>query len=1018
MKKVLLFWSLLVLPLCSLLAQRTISGMVSSDNDEVLVGASVVVKGTTVGTITDVNGNFKFEVPNEASILTVSFVGYNALEVAISSGVMSIKLSANKILDEVVVVGYGTQTKNEVTSSVSKISGDVLSKIPVAGLDAAMQGQAPGVFVTQNSGTPGGAISVRVRGPSSINGTNQPLYVIDGIPFSNGSYTQLGVGNQQTNALSDINPNDIESIEILKDAAAAAIYGSRANNGVVLVTTKRGKAGKPKIEFKTYYGNQSVQKKLTPITGPQYGTLVNEARAARSLSLLFADPSTLPTTDWQSEIFRTAPIKNTELSLSGGNERTTYYASGGKYDQEGIVLGSTFNRVTGRINLDNRITDKLKLRLSTSFSQSKSNRLNNDNNIYGVVSAAILMGSHIPVTNADGTYARDPNSSVENPVAAALNPDINYISQQILGNAALDWEIVKGLIFTTSYSAQLINFRDFRFYPTTTNAGAGVGGQATEASARVTNLLNENLLNYQHSFGKLKLSALAGLTFQNEVSNFAFFQGEKFPGNTIRTFDAASVKKDIQSSGTQWGINSYLGRLLLSWDNRYTIQGVVRADGSSRFGADKRWGIFPSVSGAWVVSEEPFWSGIKSVVSTFKLKAGYGIRGSSNIANFASRGLIAGGANYNQQPGLAPTQLANTELGWEEREDINVGVEIGLLKDRISLIVEPYKSNMREILLTKPVVFTTGFGSLSGNAAKMEGKGVDIGLKTLNFTNKNFTWSTNFNIATMTNKVTDYPTPTPFGFASWLETGYSITSFRGYRVASILQTQDEITALDTKAKEKFGTSAVYQTTLTKPGDIKFVDINNDGRITVDDQEILGNALPKFTGGISNDMSLNLDNAGSFDLSFFFQFVQGNKIYNNTRAFSEGMNGVFGQTAAVLNRWTPTNTNTDVPRAVWQDPNNNRRSSDRWLEDGSYIRLKNLTFGYTLPKSLLSKVKIQNLRVYFTGQNLWTKTKYSGLDPEVSTFAEGVGVNANTAGGTDFLVFPQAKSFIFGLNVGF
>ena len=1005
---------------CSVFAQTKIAGKITgNDNNEPLPGASILVKGTAIGTVSDLDGNFSLEVPAKANALTISFVGYTTQEVGLNGQTLvNVSLESNSNLNEVVVVGYGTQTKKELTGSVSKVSGDAISQIPTAGLDAALQGQASGVQVFSNSGTPGGAISIRVRGPSSINGTSQPLYVIDGVPITTGSLSQLGVGNQSTNALSDINPSDIESIEILKDAASAAIYGARANNGVVLVTTKRGKIGKPKIEIKTEYGIQQAWRKLSPITGPQYGTLVNEERSNRGQSLIFPDPSTLPTTNWQDQIFRNAPQSNTQGSISGGNEKSRYYIAGSYFNQDGIVIGSNFNRITGRVNLDNYLSDNLKLTISANYNQTGSNRLNNDNNIYGVVSASVLEGSHIPVYNADGTYARDPNSSVENPVAAALLPDINYTESRLVANAALEWKIIEGLYAKASLGTDAINYRDFRFYPSNSNAGAGVGGQATEGYTRVTDLINENTLRYTTNFDKLKVDLLGGISFQNEKLNTIFSQGEKFPGNTIRTLDAASVKKNILSNATQYGINSYFGRIGLAWNNKYIISATVRADGSSRFGTDNQFGVFPAISGAWNISEEPFMKGIKNIISTLKIKGGWGKRGSSDVGNFASRGLIGAGFNYNQAPGLAPVQLANNALSWEQREDYSGGLEIGFMNDRLTISVEPYKAYISQVLLQTPIAATTGFTSLAANKAKMENTGIDFSFKAVTVDTKIFRWSTTINIATQSNIVTDYPSGQAFGFASWLEKGYSIGSFRGYQVAGIFQTQAEIDALDKAAKEKNGASALYQNSQTRPGDIKFKDINGDGVVNSLDQTILGNALPTWYGGISNEISVNIPNVGRFDLSALLSGSFGNKIFNFTRAFSEGMNSVFGQTDAVLNRWTPTNTNTDIPRAAYSDPNNNRRNSDRWVEDGSYVRLRSVTLAYTLPQSLFNKIGVQNIRVYASAYNIWTSTKYKGFDPEVSTFSEGVGANANAAIGTDFLTYPQAKSVIFGLSVGF
>lgn len=1012
MKKLfLLLLSLTILCLHSIIAQSNISGKVTDDKGEPLIGATVVVKGSTVGTVADIDGAYSITVPTNNSTLIFSFVGFNSIEEVVSNRtVINVQLQPNSILNEVVVVGYGTQTKKELTGAVSKISGEVIAKLPVTSIDQALQGQAAGVQVTTNSGTPGGGVSIRVRGPSSITAGNQPLYVVDGVPINGGNYSQIGVGGQGTNAISDLNPTDIESIEILKDAAAASIYGSRASNGVVLITTKRGKAGKSKITLNTYYGTQDAWKRLDLQTGQEHIGTINEARRNAGLSTLYtsADSTNAANTNWLSEVFRTAPISNTDLSFSGGTDRLQYRLSGSYFDQKGIVIGSAFTRASFRANIDNRLTDKLKLSFSSSYSRSLSNRINNDNNIYGVVSAAILAGGHIPVRNADGTYARDPLSSVENPVAAALLPVFEAPTQRLLANTSLEWEIAKGLTFRTNVGADIINYREFRYYPSTTNAASGVRGQGIETIYNDNNLINENLLFYKTNIDKLKVDFVGGLTFQRDRGEFIFAQGENFPGNTVQTLNAASVKKDIQSGRTLWGINSQVARLNLSYSEKYILSASVRRDGASRFGKDNRYGVFPGVSAAWNISEEDFLKG-NNTISNLRIKGGWGIRGNSNIGDFASRALINPGANYNQIAGLAPGQLGNNDLTWEQREDLTAGLEMGFLKNKINLEVELYDAKTKSLLLNRPLPFTSGYASISQNVGKMTNRGIDLKITTENISRKNFTWSTSFNISTYKNTVTDIVNEFAAGFASWVDTGYALGSFRGYRVASIFQTQAEIDAINQTAKEKTGrTTAVYQATTTRPGDIKFVDINGDGVITSADQEVIGDANAKWFGGMTNNFTVY-----GVDFSFFLQFMQGNMIYNNTRGFAEGMNSVFGQLATVRNRWTPTNTNTEIPRAVWGDPNNNRRTSTRFLEDGSYLRLKNVNVGYTIPSDITSKLRLSNLRIYYSGQNLLTFTKYQGLDPELSTFGE-----TNTAPGTDFLTFPQARTHTFGLSVTF
>ena len=1020
MKRRSLILSLLLFSAVSLMAQRAITGKVMDEKSEPLIGASILVKGTSTGTVTDVDGSFELQAPAGAATLVVSYTGYATKEVALSSAsAYTITLESEAIaLEDVVVVGYGTQSRKELTGSVSKVSSEQIARLPVTGIDQALQGQAPGVQVTAASGTPGSSVSIRVRGPSSISAGNQPLYVVDGIPVNTGSYSQIGVGGQQVNALADLNPADIESIEILKDAAAAAIYGSRASNGVVLITTKRGKQQKTQISVNSYYGNQEVWRRLEPLSGPEYVGLVQEMvrerygatikPSALGLRNLDNDPASYPSTNWFDEIFRTAPISQTDVNFAGGTDRTKFYVSGSYFNQDGTIIGSGFDRYSFRINLDNLVSDNFKIGVSTGFSRSHNNRIQNDNNIYGVLSTSLLLGTHIPVYNADGTYGRDANASIENPVANALEPSYDVYTNRLLSNIYGEWTILKDLRFRSSVSVDYLNLRDDRFIPATHIQAAGVNGTGQQAMSADLNLVNENYFTYRKSFGKLNFDGLVGASYQNSSFESFFGQGENYPGKSIRELNAASVKKDVSSNKTEWGLNSYFSRFNFSYNSKYFLSASMRADGSSRFGANNRWGVFPAVSAAWRISEDFFAN--SNIISEMKLKASWGVRGNQDIGNFASRALIQPGTNYLQRAGLAPSQLGNPNLTWEEREDIDLGLEVGLFEDKLQLTVDAYRGTTNELLLSRPLVGSSGFTGITENIGSIRNEGIDIALTTTNVATSKLSWTTTANVSFFRNEILKLAgTPFAAGFASWVEEGQALGAFRGYEVVKIFQAQSEIDALNQAAREKTGiASAVYQSTLTRPGDIMFADINNDGRITSDDQKILGNANPKFYGGVTN----NIQGYG-FDLSFFFQFSIGNMVYNNTRAFSEGMNSIFGQAATVRDRWTTSNTDTDIPRAVFGDPNNNRRVSDRFLEDASYVRLKNLTLGYTLPKSVLKKVGLNNARVYVTGQNLLTFTDYSGFDPEVSTFGE-----TNTSAGTDFLTFPQARTMLVGINLGF
>jgi len=949
MKKQVLVLFLWFGTMASLIAQRTISGTITDDKKEPLIGASVLVKGTSTGTISDVSGAFSFSIPANGTTLVISYTGYASKEIAIgASNNYNVMLEQEAIdLSDIVIVGYGTQSKKELTGSVSKITSETISRLPVTGVDQALQGQAPGVQVTSASGTPGASVSIRVRGPSSISAGNQPLYVVDGIPINTGNYSQIGVGGQQTNALADLNPADIESIDVLKDAAAASIYGSRASNGVVIITTKRGKQQKTQISLNTYRGTQEVWKTIDPLTGPEYVALLQEGVKARygatvipsqlGLRNLDADPSTYPTTNWFNEIFQSAAISQTDLNVSGGTDRTKFFVSGSVFDQGGVVKGSSFDRYSFRMNLDNLVTDKFKIGVSTGFSRSHNTRIQNDNNIYGVLSTALLLGSHIPVLNADGTYGRDANASIENPVANAVEPTYDVYSNRLLSNIFGELTILEGLTFRSSFSADYLNLRDDRFTPASHIQAAGVNGRGEQGFSSDLNLVNENYFSYRKAFGKLNFDGLVGNSVQISQFESLYGVGENYPGKTIRELNAASVKKDVTSSKSAWGLNSYFSRLNMNWAGKYFISGSVRADGSSRFGANNRWGVFPSASAAWRLSEESFFPKSK-ILSEVKLKASWGRRGNQDIANFASRALIAPGANYLQRAGLAPTQLGNPNLTWEEREDFDLGLEIALFESKLELTVDAYQGTTNQLLLNRPLVGASGFTGIQENIGSIRNKGIDIGLTTTNIETKNILWTTNFNISFFDNEILKLAgTPFAAGFASWVAEGEALGAFRGYRTVGLFQTQAEIDALDKKAKELTGRStAVYQSTLTRPGDIQFKDINNDGVITSDDQEILGDANPNYYGGVTNTIQ-----------AYGFDF------------------------------------------------------------------LKNVTFGYTFPTKLLEKIKMRSARIYVTGQNLLTFTNYSGFDPEVSTFGE-----TNTAPGTDFLTFPQSRSLLVGLNIGF
>ena len=1025
MKKIILMGLVLMVTLLhgAMAQTRTVSGRVTDQSTGGgLPGVTVLVKGTTNGVSTNADGSFSLSVSEAGGTLAFSSVGMVTQERAIGrESTINVALTQDaKQLSEIVVVGYGSQSRTLVTGAVTSVDAKQFEGQPVAGLDQVLQGRASGVQVTQNSGTPGGGVSVRIRGNNSISAGSDPLYVIDGVPINTGSYSNVGVGNQQLNALSDINPNDIASIEVLKDASAAAIYGSRAANGVVLVTTKHGKSGRTKVDLNFYTGVQQTIKRAEVLNGQEAQDLINEQRVngGGAPRYVTANPTSTQVlftgadTNWQNEIFRTAPVSNYSATVSGGDAKTKFLLSGTFFDQQGVIIASGFRRGSGRLNLEHSISDRVRVGSNLSLSRSLSNRIANDNNIYGVLSAAVLLGSQTPLYNPDGTYGRDVFSSVENPVAAALEPTLQARNGRLIGNVFAEVEPVKNLRIRTSFGADYLTLKEDQFLPNILLQAVGNNGSGTSNNRSDVNWLNETTANYTKTFNEdHNVNVLLGGSVQKSDQEGIQATATNFPGNTIRTLAAGSLKSQASSDATSWTLVSGFARLNYDFRGKYIVAASVRRDGSSRFGKNNQYGVFPAASLAWRVGQEDFLKD-NDIVSELKIRGGYGQTGNFDIANFASRGLFGVGvgnnANYLQQAGLVPTQIANANLTWEKSAEYNVGLDLGVFDNRVLLSANVFERNTQQLLLNRQLPLTSGLASISQNIGSLRTRGLEFEVTTQNIKSADFTWTTNFNISMIRNKVTSLVDDAPFaaGFASRVQVGESLGSFYGFQVDRLFQTTDEIAALDAAAKINNGPTAVYQL-FAKPGDIKFVDLNNDGVINALDQKIIGSAQPNFFGGINNTLAYK-----GIDLNFFFQFTQGNEVYNNTRAFAEGMNGQFGQLATVRNRWTPTNTNTDMPRAVNGDPNTNRRTSTRFLEDGSYLRLKTITLGYNLPTNIVSVARLQSARIYVSGQNVLTFTKYKGLDPEINTFSGN-----NTALGTDFLTFPQARTIQVGINIG-
>ncbi|QHW00179.1 SusC/RagA family TonB-linked outer membrane protein [Spirosoma endbachense] len=986
--------------------------VMTQEDNQPLAGVNVVLKGSGKGALTDANGHFSLTASPGYDTLLVTMVGRRPSAVAIGNRTtMTIYLVlATTFLDEAIVIGYGSQARRELTGSVSSITAQQFSDVPLLSPDQALQGRAAGVLVTQSSGTPATSLKVRIRGTNSLNATAEPLYVVDGMPINTGDFSGFYLGGQSLNALSDLNPQDIASIQILKDAAAAAIYGSRASNGVVLITTKRGKSGPTALDIKAYEGVQSVPKLLAMLSGPEQEVLLNEQRTAVGLSPQYPDPANATTTNWQREVFRTAPIREYSLSASGGNQQTRFYLSGTYFRQQGIVLGSDFRRGSVRLNLDHWFSPKLQFGTSLTLSRALNNRINGDNFINGVLGSALFLGSHIPVRNPNGSYALDPLGSASNPVAEGTETQFDSRTNRVVGTAFAEYRFSPALQWRTNIGVDNLVLKEDVFYPTTTLNGSRANGSGRSDYRQNFNWLLESTLTYstvlrqRHSF-----TALAGAGWQTSAFETLTASATNFPGNSISRLTAGSVKTGASSDGATWALTSFFSRLQYAFREKLLISATLRADGSSRFNQDRRYGVFPVGSIGWVLYDgkgQP-----NALLSFLKVRASYGLTGNANMGTLTNQtpalGLFGVGRSYLQQTSLVPLQLANPALSWEKTRELNLGVDVALIANRLSLSANYFIRRTNDLLQARQLPLTSGFSQINENIGSLQNRGVELEVSFVNRPQSQWQWQTSFNLSFIRNTVTKLYGGTPFsvGYANWVQEGQPVGAFYGSQVARIFQTQAEIDALNQASQALYGSTSFYQSANTRPGDIQFKDLNGDGRITSADQTVIGSAQPSFFGGLANKLTFR-----GLDVSLFLQFTYGNDIYNYTRSIGESMSSQYGQWTSVRNRWTPERPSTSMPRAAQGNPNNNTRISDRFIEDGSFLRLKNLAVGYTLRISQLRKAR---LRFYATAQNLLTFTHYTGYDPEVNTLTD-----QSLVAGSDFFVIPQARTFLVGIQLGF
>lgn len=1003
-------WCLIVMLVFSGVANaqtigQTITGVVNDEKGMPIPGVSVVLKSTRKGNQTDSNGNFKLvDVPANAT-LVFSFVGYVTKEIATNGKtLLNVSLSPDsKSLNDVVVVGYGTQRRAATTGAIASVKADELTQTPIANVAQGLQSRVSGVQITQNSAAPGGNISVRIRGINSINGTSEPLYVIDGIQVVNSG------GITDISPLSTINPEDIESIDVLKDASSTAIYGSRGANGVVLITTKRGKSGSTRVAFDSYYGSQKVSKTLKLLNAAQFAQSDNEVYNRT----IYADPQSLAEgTDWQSLIFRTAPIQSHQLSITGGDEKTQFVISGNYTGQDGIVISSDFKRYSLRTNLDHKISKTFKVGTSLFSSYSINNSVP-----YGSTSqdgpafTSSLMGAALAAPPTLLPYREDGslfpfalqsggvNAEVVNPLglASILNQtDVKRTLANVYGEA----NILPGLTYRASFStdlqSSLNNYYSPRSIvnPLTVNV---TSGGASKANSNSTLLLHESILTYDKRFHEdhsLKITGVFASQSNQFNSNTANANGF---GNDVTYNEALQLGlvQSVSSNRTAYRIDSYLGRINYGYKDRYFLDLTARQDGSSVFGTSHKYGFFPAVAAAWRIIEEPFMK-TQKFFNDLKLRVSYGKTGNAGaISPYQSLSLVGTNGNNNYEfnraynLGIAALGISNPDLRWEQSLQADAGLDLAILNNKVTLIVDVYNKKTTGLIYNQLLPLSSGYSSVLGNFASIQNRGIELAASARLFSGV-FKWSVNGNISVNRNKVLSIVggvNETFISSYSVIKVGEPLGVFKTYEFDGIYQTGEP----------------VLPGSGSRTGATKVRDVNGDGVISSADQVISGNPNPKFIYGFSSNMSYK-----SFDLSAFFAGTEGNKIYNLSRYNFENPSGGKNSFAGVANRWTPTNPSNEF---VSTQGNQGSRLpiSDRFLEDGSFLRLKNVTLGYKLPpiKSIYS------LRVYVSGNNLFTITKYTGYDPEVNSFG-----GSNTVLGVDNIVYPQSKSFLFGVQLAF
>jgi len=995
-----------------------VTGQVIAQEDQLgIIGATVFVKGAASnGGVTDLEGNYSITVPSGDAVLTFSYTGMKTLEIPVDNRTkIDVVMDSDvSVLEEVIVVGYGTQKRSKISGAVSVISSEEITETPVLRVEQALQGRTSGVQIAQNSGSPGAALSVRIRGTGTINDSS-PLYIVDGVP---------------ADGLDFLNPNDIESINVLKDAASAAIYGSRGANGVVLITTKGGKKNQQgRISYETYYGVQNPWRKLSLLNAREYAIIQNEAyiAAGRVPRPEFSNPDILGEgTDWQEAIFESAPIVSHQLGFTGGTERSAYTVTGNYFNQEGIIGGdkAAFERYTVRLNTSHDLKPWLSLGNTLGFTKLSRDGLSENNEFNSPLIRAINMDPVTPVRKGDGTYAYSiySDTDITNPVNAIQQTYDTWTTNRVVGSVYGLIKLPNNVSIKSTYSLDATFATQDIFRPRFDLSNDPI---LSDAPAQEKNLVNsvsfgnntwknwqwENVITWDKLFGtQHQFAFIAGNTIQENVHEFNGGSNTNLPSNDpddafiSNTIDPISSQSTYQGA-SQSALASYFGRVNYEFEDRYLLSATFRMDGSSRFGENNRYGFFPSVSAGWVVSKEDFWT--LPAVSFLKIRASWGQNGNNRIGDYSFTSVVRSGQNYTFGPneiitnGSVATVAANPDLKWETITQSDIGLDVEFWDGKLNFTTDFYIKKTSDMLYAAPIPFTAGTAPPIQNIASMENRGWEL---SSDYRGKigQVSYNIGGNISFVQNEVTSLGTggdPVLAGFiqsananASRTDVGQPLASFYGYVTDGIFQDQQEIE------------SHASQDEQTAPGDIRFKDLNDDGIINFEDQTYIGNPLPDFTYGINGGLDFK-----NFDLSFFIQGVGGNDVYNGTVRYDFTF---VNRPSSVLGRWTGPGTSNSEPRVNLSDPNQNVRVSDRFIEDGSYLRLKNIQIGYSLPRALLNKMRFDKFRIYASAQNLLTITGYSGMDPEIGQIGGSLDI------GIDRGFYPQARTFLGGIQIGF